>query len=397
MREIVIAGAVRTAQAKLGGALKDLTNQKLGEVILRGLLERAHLDSKAVEEVIFGCVGQQSDAHNVARVIALMAGIPQSVPAFTVNRNCASGMQAIVSAAQMVLTGEADLVAAGGVEVMSSVPFVNRDLRFGKKLRDSKMVDALWEGLRDPVSGLMMGETAEVLADEFKIGRSEQDAFALESHQKAVQAMRSGRFKAEILPVIFPPRSKREKTPEVFAEDESPDPALTLQALQGYPPVFKEQGTVTAGNSCPISDGAAAVLVTHRGKAEELDLPVLATLRSWAFSGVDPRRMGIGPVDSTRKALRKLKLTIKDIKLAEINEAFAAQCLAVERELAIDRSIVNVNGGAIALGHPVGATGVRIVVTLLHEMKRRGAGLGLAGLCVGGGQGASLIFERNES
>ena len=394
MKEIVIAGAVRTAQAKLGGALKDLTNQKLGEVILRGLLERTHLDPQAVDEVIFGCVGQQSDAHNVARVIALMAGIPQSTPAFTVNRNCASGMQAIVSAAQMVLAGDADIVAAGGVEVMSSAPFVNRDLRFGKKLRDSKMIDSLWEGLRDPVSGMMMGETAEVLAEEFKISRSEQDEFAFKSHQRAIQAVRSGKFKAEILPVIFPPRSKRDKIPEVFVDDESPNPALTLQELQGYPPVFKEQGTVTAGNSCPISDGAAALLVTHRGKAEELGLPVLATLRSWAFSGVDPRRMGIGPVDSTRKALQKAKLAMKDIKLAEINEAFAVQCLAVARSLAIDNEVVNVNGGAIALGHPVGATGVRIVVTLLHEMKRRGVSLGFAGLCVGGGQGGTLIFEQ---
>ena len=394
MKEIVIAGAVRTAQAKLGGALKDLTNQKLGEVILRGLLERTHLNPQAVDEVIFGCVGQQSDAPNVARVIALMAGIPQSTPAFTVNRNCASGMQAIVSAAQMVLAGDADIVAAGGVEVMSSAPFVNRDLRFGKKLRDSKMIDSLWEGLRDPVSGMMMGETAEVLAEEFKISRSEQDEFAFESHQRAAQAVRSGKFKAEILPVIFPPRSKRDKTPEVFVDDESPNPALTLQELQGYPPVFKEQGTVTAGNSCPISDGAAALLVTHRGKAEELGLPVLATLRSWAFSGVDPRRMGIGPVDSTRKALQKAKLAMKDIKLAEINEAFAVQCLVVARSLAIDNEVVNVNGGAIALGHPVGATGVRIVVTLLHEMKRRGVSLGFAGLCVGGGQGGTLIFEQ---
>ncbi len=394
MKEIVIAGAVRTAQAKLGGALRDLTNQKLGEVILRGLLERAHLDPKAVDEVIFGCVGQQSDAHNVARVMALMAGIPQSVPAFTVNRNCASGMQAIVSAAQMVLAGDADLVAAGGVEVMSAVPFVNRDLRFGKKLRDSKMIDSLWEGLRDPVSGMMMGETAEALAEEFKISRSEQDEFALGSHQKAAQAVRSGRFKAEILPVIFSPKSKRDKTPAVFVDDESPNPALTLQELQGYPSVFKEQGTVTAGNSCPISDGAAAVLVTHRGKAEELGLPVLATLRSWAFSGVDPRRMGIGPVDSTQKALQKAKLSMKDIKLAELNEAFAAQCLAVVRSLGLDGEVVNVNGGAIALGHPVGATGTRIVVTLLHEMKRRGVSLGLAGLCVGGGQGGTLVFEQ---
>jgi acetyl-CoA C-acetyltransferase len=302
-------------------------------------------------------------------------------------------MQAIVSAAQMILGGEADLVVAGGVEVMSSVPFVNRDLRFGKKLRDSKMVDSLWEGLRDPVSGMMMGETAEVLAEEFKISRPEQDEFALQSHQRAGQAVRSGRFKAEILPVILSPRSKREPPPAVFVDDESPNPALTLQELQGYPSVFNEEGTVTAGNSCPISDGAAAVLVTHRGKAEELGLPVLATLRSWAFSGVDPRRMGIGPVDSTRKALQKANLAMRDISLVEMNEAFAAQCLAVVRSLEIKNDIVNVSGGAIALGHPVGATGVRLVVTLLHEMKRRNTSLGLASLCIGGGQGGSLIFE----
>ena len=393
MKEIVIAGAVRTPQAKLGGALKDFTNQKLGEIVLRGLLERTRIAPGSLEEVIFGCVGQQSDAHNVARVIALMSGLPQAVPAFTVNRNCASGLQAIVSAAQMIVTGEADVVAVGGVDVMSSSPYVNRDLRFGKKLRDSKMIDTLWEGLRDPVSGMMMGETAEVLAEEFKFSRTEQDEFALGSHQKAVRAVSSGKFKDEIVPVMLPPKSKRDKTQGALAEDEGPNSVLTLQELQGYPSIFKEQGSVTAGNSCPISDGAAAVLVTHRDKAKELGLPVLAVLRGWAFSGVDPRRMGIGPVDSTRKVFCRLKLSIKDIQLVEINEAFAAQCLAVERELAIDRSILNVNGGAIALGHPVGATGVRIVVTLLHEMKRRGAALGLAGLCVGGGQGGTLIFE----
>ena len=393
MKEIVIAGAVRTPQSKLGGALKDFTNQKLGEVVLRGLLERAHMAPEAVDEVIFGCVGQQSDAHNVARVIALMAGLPQTVPAFTVNRNCASGLQAVVSAAQMILAGDAEVVAVGGVEVMSSAPFVNRDLRFGKKLRDSKMIDTIWEGLRDPVSGMMMGETAEVLAEEFKIPREAQDAFALESHQKAVRAARSGIFKNEIVPVMLPPRSRRDKTSLSFTEDEGPNPALTLQELEGYPSVFKEPGSVTAGNSCSISDGAAAMLVTHRDKAKELGLPVLATLRAWAFTGGDPRRMGLGPVDSTRKVLQRSKLAMKDIKLVEINEAFAAQCLAVERELALDRTIVNVNGGAIALGHPVGATGVRIIVTLLHEMQRRGVRLGLAGLCVGGGQGGSLVFE----
>lgn len=393
MKEIVIAGAVRTPHAKLGGALKDFTNQKLGEIVLRGLLDRTRLVPDAVDEVIFGCVGQQSDAHNVARVIALMSGIPQSVPAFTVNRNCASGLQALVSAAHMILAGDAEVVAAGGVEVMSSSPFLNRDLRFGKKLRDSKMIDSLWEGLRDPVSGLMMGETAEVLAEEYGITQAEQDEFALGSHRKAVRAVQAGKFKDEIIPVQLP-KAKRDKAQTFFEGDEGPNPSLNLQELQGYPPVFKEAGSVTAGNSCPISDGAAAVLVTHREKAKELGLPVLATLRGWAFSGVDPCRMGIGPVDSTRKVLKRSNLAIKDIQIAEINEAFAAQCLAVGKELALDPSIVNVNGGAIALGHPVGATGVRIVVTLLHEMKRRGTSLGLAGLCVGGGQGGTLIFER---
>jgi acetyl-CoA C-acetyltransferase len=241
---------------------------------------------------------------------------------------------------------------------------------------------------------MMMGETAEVLAKEFKISRLEQDEFALSSHQKAVQAIRSGVFREEIVPVTLPPKSRRDKTPSVFSEDEGPNPSLSLQELQGYPPTFQEQGTVTAGNACMISDGAAALIVTFPEKARELGLPVLATLRSWAFSGVEPERMGIGPVEAAGKALRKAKLVLKDIPLAEINEAFAAQYLAVERSLGIDRKLVNVNGGAIAFGHPVGATGARIVVTLLHEMKRRSSPLGLAALCVGGGQGSALIFER---
>lgn len=394
MNDIVIAGAVRTPQTKLGGALKDFTNQKLGEIVLRGLLERTHLAPESVDEVVFGCVGQQSDAHNVARVISLMAGLPEAVPGFTVNRNCASGMQAIVSAAQSILAGDAEVVIAGGVEVMSSSPFVNRDLRFGKKLRDSKMVDTLWEGLRDPVSGMMMGETAELLAAEFGISREAQDVFAVASHQKAVRAIAEGKFLDEILPVTLPPRSRRERTPVVLSQDDGPDAGLTVQGLQDYPAVFKEGGTVTSGNACPISDGAAAVIVTRRERAKALGLPVLAVLRSWAFTGVDPRRMGIGPVDATKRALEKVRLTLRDMTLVEINESFAAQCLAVERSLQIDPTIVNVNGGGIALGHPVGATGVRLVVTLLHEMEKKKAAFGLATLCVGGGQGGSLIFER---
>ncbi len=395
MKTIVIAGAVRTAQGKLGGALKNFTNASLGAIALRGLLERTKVPPSAIDEVIMGCAAQQSDAPNMARVIALNSGIPQSTPAFTVSRNCASGLQAIVSAVHMILAGDAGVVAAGGVEVMSSVPYVNRDLRFGKKLRDSTMIDSLWEGLRDPVSGLMMGETAEVLAEEFKISRREQDAFAAESHLKAVQAARTSKFEGEIIPVPLLSRSRKEKTETFFTNDEGPDPAADIQSLGQYPAVYKEGGTVTAGNACPISDGAAAVLVTTQEKAKELGLEVLATVKSWAFSGCDPRRMGIGPVDATHGALRKAGLSLADISLIEVNEAFAAQYLAVERLLKLDRKRVNVNGGAIALGHPVGATGVRIVVSLLHEMKWRGAPLGLASLCVGGGQGGSIVLGRS--
>lgn len=393
MKQIVIAGACRTPQAKLGGALRAFTNQKLGETVLRALMERGRLEPQAIDEVIFGCVGQQSDAQNVARVIALMAGLPQSVTAFTVSRNCASGLQAIVSAAQMILSGDAEVVAAGGVEVMSASPFVSRDLRFGKKLRDSVMVDTIWEGLRDPVCGLLMGETAELLADEFGISRKEQDSFAALSHQKAVRAVREGKFREEIVPVTLP-KSKREKNAIVFENDEGPAEGLNEQVLEQYPPSFRENGTVTAGNSCPISDGAAAVLVTTKEKAKALGLEVFATVKSWAFTGIDPRRMGLGPVDAVPKALRKAGLALKDIQLVELNEAFAAQYLAVEKLLKFDRAKTNVNGGAIALGHPVGATGARIAVSLLHEMKKRDLSLGLSALCVGGGQGGAVIFER---
>lgn len=395
MSEIVIAGAVRTAQCKLGGALKDFTNQKLGSIVLSGLIERTQILPQRIDEVIFGCVGQQSDAHNVARVIALMAGLPQQTTAFTVARNCGSGLQAIISAVQSIQSGDAEVVVAGGVEVMSASPYLNRDLRFGKRLRDSKMIDSLWEGLQDPLSGMIMGETAELLAEEFKISRKEQDEYALGSHQKAVRAMTAGLFKEEIIPVPLHSKSKKNQEKEKYLwDDEGPNPTLDLQALARLSPSFKEDGMVTAGNSCSISDGAAAVLVTTKKKATELGLKIQANVKSWAFVGIDPLRMGLGPVEATRKALARGKLSLKDIQIAEINEAFAAQYLAVERLLNIDRAMTNVNGGAIALGHPVGASGARIVVALLHEMKRRDAGLGMAALCIGGGQGGSLILER---
>lgn len=396
MKEVVIAGGVRTPQGNLGGALKDFTNHKLGEIVLRALLERTKLDPKEVQEVIFGCVGQQSDAANVSRVIALKAGISKEVPAFTVARNCASGLQSIVSATQMIQCDEADLVIAGGVEGMSVSPFVNRDLRFGKRLRNSLLIDTIWEGLTDPVSGLIMGETAEVLAEEFQISRKDQDEFAVLSHQRAFRAKREGRFKDEIVKVMIPKFVYgKEMPPETFVEDEGPNPALNVQMLSQYPPLFKKEGgTVTAGNACPISDGAAAVLVATREKAQALGLEILGKIRGYAFAGVDPHRMGIGPVCAVPIALARAKAALKDIQLIEINEAFAAQYLAVEKSLKLDRNIVNVNGGAIALGHPVGCTGTRIVVTLLYEMKKRNLGLGLASMCVGGGQGGAIILER---
>ncbi len=395
MPEIVIAGALRTPQGNFGGALKDFTNQKLGGVVLKALLERTKMDPKGIQEVIFGCVGQQSDAANVSRVISLMSGIPKEVPAFTVARNCASGLQAIVSAYQMIMVGDAEVVAAGGVEVMSSSPYVNRDMRFGQRLRHSTMIDTIWEGLTDPVSGQIMGRTAENLVEEFKISREEQDEFAVLSHQRAFRATREGKFKDEIVKVMIPKKAYgREMPPETFVNDEGPNPALNVHTLSQYPALFKENGSVTAGNSCPISDGAAAVLVTTREKAQGLGLEIFGTIRSYSFAGVEPERMGIGPACAVPIALKKAKLSLKDMQLIEINEAFAAQYLAVEKSLNLNREIVNVNGGAIALGHPVGATGTRIVVTLLHEMKRRNLSLGLASMCVGGGQGGAIILER---
>lgn len=394
-QNIVIVGGVRTPQGNLGGALKDFNNQKLGEIVVRELLQRTQMDPQAIDEVIFGCVGQQSDAANVARVIALQSGLKKEVTAFTVARNCASGMQAVVSAAQMILAGDAEIVLAGGTECMSSHPYVSRDTRFGKRLRHSVLIDTLWEGLTDPVCGQVMGRTAENLVEEFKISRKDQDEFAVLSHQRAFRATREGRFKDEIVKVMIP-KNFYGKTlpPEPFIQDEGPNPALNAQTLSQYPPLFKEGGTVTAGNSCPISDGASALFVMKGERAKALGLEPLGRIIGYAFAGVEPERMGVGPVCAVPLAVKRAGVNLKDIQLVELNEAFAAQYLTVERQLGLNRETTNVNGGAIALGHPVGSTGARIVVTLLYEMKRRNLHLGLATLCVGGGQGAALVLER---
>jgi acetyl-CoA C-acetyltransferase len=394
-QNIVITHGLRTPQGLLGGALRDISAQQLGEWVVRELINRSQIASSIIDEVIFGCIGQFSDAPNIARVVALKAGLPVSTPAYTVQRNCASGIQSIVSAFQNIQSDEGEIYIAGGTESMSSAPFVNRDLRFGKRLRHSELIDSLWEGLTDPVCDQVMGRTAENLAEEFKISREEQDLFAVKSHKKAFRATREGKFKEEIVTLSIPKKAAgKEVTPETFIQDEGPNIALTEQMLALYPTIFKEDGTVTPGNSCPISDGAAAMLVMTEKKATELGFEILGNIKSFAFAGVEPERMGIGPVLAVPKALKKAGLELKDMDLIEINEAFAAQTLAVGKTLKWDWDKVNVNGGAIALGHPVGATGTRLIISLLHEMRRQNLKLGLATLCVGGGQGAAIILER---
>jgi acetyl-CoA C-acetyltransferase len=395
MKDVAIIEGVRTPIGNFGGALKDVTAHKMGEIVIRELLTRTGIDPVHVEEVIFGCVGQYSDATNIARVIALMAGLPMEIPAYTVQRNCSSGLQAVANGAQNILCGDADVQIAGGTESMSRAPYVNRDMRWGKRLRHSEFIDSLWEGLTDAFCGQVMGYTAENLVEEFQIGRAEQDRFAVQSHKKAFRAVREGKFRDEIVHVLVPKKAAgKEVPPEPFAQDEGPNIALTEQTLALYPAIFKEGGSVTAGNACPLNDGAAAVLMMSGDKARELGLEPLGYIRSYAFVGVEPQRMGFGPAIAIPKALKKAGLTLSDIQLFEINEAFAAQYLSVEKALDLDRDKVNVNGGAIALGHPVGMTGTRMIITLLKEMKRRDLTLGAAALCVGGGLGAAMILER---
>ncbi len=395
MKDVMIVAGARTPIGNFGGALKDIPAQKLGELVVREVISRASLDPQLVDEVIFGCVGQPSDAYNIARVIALMAGLPVRTPAYSVQRNCSSGLQPFVNAFQNIQSQDADIQVIGGVENMSRAPFVTRDMRWGKRLRHAEFIDSIWEGLTDAFCGQLMGRTAENLAEEFAISREEQDRFAIESHRRAFRALREGRFKDEILPVTIPKSvAGREVAPAVLTQDEGPNVALTEQQLSLYPPLFKEGGTVTAGNSCPLNDGAAAALVMSAERARALGLQPLGRIRAYAFVGVEPTRMGIGPAEALPLALKRADLTLADLDLMEVNEAFAAQYLAVERLLNLDRKIVDVNGGAIALGHPVGMTGTRLVITLLYEMQRRGSRLGAVTMCVGGGQGAAMILER---
>ncbi len=396
--KVAIVDGVRTPIGALGGALKDLSAQRLGEITIRELLKRTNLNAKETDEVILGCCGQSSDAPNIARVSALMAGIPIDKPSYTVARNCASGIQALVSGCQNVICGDADIQIVGGVESMSNIPFVNRDLRFGRRLTNSALIDSLWEGLTDPVCGQLMGRTAENLVEEFKITRDEQDRYSLESHKKAFRATREGKFREEIIEVAVPKKAAgREVAPDIVREDECINIGLNLQMMSLYPTIFKENGTVTSANSCTISDGACAILLMSEKRARSMGYEPLGFIRSYAFAGLEPSRMGLGPVLAINKALQKAGMSMNDIQLVELNEAFAAQVIACQRAMNLDMSKVNVNGGAIALGHPVGFTGARLVLTLLREMKRKNLTAGIATLCVGGGQGAAIILQRNSS
>jgi len=400
VKEVVIVNPVRTPVGSHGGALRSKRAQDLAEIVFRAVLEQTGLDPAILDEVILGNIGQPSDAANIARVAALMAGVPIDVPAFTVQRNCASGMQSVTSAYQAIQTGDGEIYLCGGTESMSNIPYILKNARWGYKLRHAELTDALWEGLTDPICDQVMGRTAENLAEKYAISREEQDEYAVQSHKKAFMAQRMGKFDDEIVPVeIIKKVAGQEVAREPIIHDETINAGLTVQKAALYPTVFKKDGTVTPANACPISDGAAAMIVCTAEKAQELGLKPTARIVSYAYAAVDPAYMGIGPAFAIPKALKRAGLSLDDIGLIELNEAFAAQCLAVVKEMVAqghswDWEKVNVNGGAIALGHPVGCTAAKLAATLTHEMQRREVQYGIDTMCVGGGQGGCLILER---
>jgi acetyl-CoA C-acetyltransferase len=397
MNDVVVVSAVRTAIGSIGGSLKDVQPETLLSVALQGAVDKAGVAKEALDEVIAGHAKQTTDAPNIARVAALMVRIPEAVPAYTVHRQCASGMQAVFSGMQQIRCGYSGAVLAGGVESMSTAPFYIRGARFGVGSGNTEFIDPNTESQpksqpADIYGHFTMIHTADAVARQFAISREAQDAFALESQRKAVAAIDAGRFRDEIVPVMLP---RRKGDPLAFDADEYPKRDTNLEKLARLKPIYKD-GFVTAGNASGRNDGAAALMLMDGGKAADLGIRPMARILGAAAAGVDPKIMGIGPVESTRKLLKLLapqKLSLSDFKLVEINEAFAAQALACVNELKLDPSIVNVNGGAIALGHPLGCTGARISATLLHEMRRRGVQFGLASLCIAGGLGMSMAFE----
>lgn len=388
MSEVVLAGALRTPLGDFGGTLKAVSATDLARLVIEEVVKYLG-GASTIEKVIFGnCFSPLEQ--NVARVSAYKAGIPEHVPGFSLNAACGSSMQAVINAAQSVQCRDAQLVLAGGVESMSNAPYIMESARWGQRIRHLQAYDLLWKGMQEYPIGVGMGLTAENLAEKYGISREEQDAFAVQSHQKAAKAIQEGKFKAEIVPV---PLSSK-KGPALFETDEHVRPDVTIEQLAKLPAVFKKDGTVTAGNACGMNDAAAAVIVTSLEKARELGLEPLMRIRGYYVAGVDPNIMGIGPVPAIREALVRCGLQLNDIDRFEINEAFAAQYLACERELALDRSKVNVYGSGIALGHPVGATGCRLLVTLFHGMVADNLELGVASLCAGGGMGFAVVLER---
>ncbi|MBS3971417.1 MAG: acetyl-CoA C-acetyltransferase [Erysipelotrichia bacterium] len=392
MKEVVIVSAVRTAIGTYGGALKDVSAVDLGATVVKEAIAQAKISPDMVEEVIFGNVLQAGLGQNVARQVSIKAGIPQEVSSYTVNKVCGSGLKTVALAANAIACGDADIVVAGGTENMSLSAYVLPSARWGARMGNATLIDTMvHDGLTDAFSGVHMGITAENIVTEYGFTREQQDAFAVESQHRAVKAIADGKFKDEIVPVVIASK----KGDIVVDTDEYPKANASLEGLAKLRPAFKKDGSVTAGNASGINDGAAALVIMSKEKAVSLGLTPLATIKSYASAGVDPQIMGTGPIPSTRKALAKAGLEVKDLGLVEANEAFAAQSLSVVTSLELDPSIVNVNGGAIALGHPIGASGARVLVTLLHEMKRRDdVKYGLATLCIGGGQGISLIVGK---
>ncbi|MGE5128286.1 MAG: acetyl-CoA C-acetyltransferase [Sphingomonadaceae bacterium] len=391
MEEIVIVGAARTAIGKFAGTLAHTPASELGAHVIRKLLERAGVPAEQVSEVIMGQVLTAGVGQNPARQAAIAAGLPDMVPAMTINKVCGSGLKAAMLGAQSIANGDADIVVAGGQESMSMAPHVLPGSRDGLRMGDGKLIDSMIvDGLWDVYNQYHMGVTAENVAKEYAVTREEQDEFALASQLKTEAAQKAGKFKDEIIPFEI----KSRKGTVVFADDEYPRHGATIDALKGLKPAFDKAGTVTAGNASGINDGAAAVVLASARKAKELGLKPLARIKSFASAGVDPKYMGMGPVPASKRCLSRAGWTPRDIDLMEINEAFAAQAIAVNRQMGWDTSKVNVNGGAIALGHPIGASGCRILVTLLHEMQKRDAKRGLASLCIGGGMGVALAVER---
>lgn len=392
MRQVAVVGAVRTAIGSFGGSLRDVAAVDLGALVIREALRRAQVDPVQVDEVIMGNVLQAGLGQNPARQAALRAGLPVEVPALTINKVCGSGLKAVNLGAQAIMLGDAEVVVAGGMENMSQAPYTVPGARFGLRMGQGSLVDTMiTDGLWCAMGDTHMGITAENIAADFCLSREDQDRLAAESQRRALAAIEAGRFREEIVPVQIP---QRKGAPLSFDIDEFPRKGTTVEALARLAPAFKKDGTVTAGNASGINDGAAAVVLMELGRAEALGLRPLAVIAGYASAGVEPRIMGTGPIKATQKALAKAGLELSEIDLLESNEAFAAQALAVARTLNLNMDSVNVNGGAIALGHPIGASGARIFVTLLYEMQKRDARTGLATLCIGGGQGVATVVRR---